>query len=182
VVLNESTRLTTPFFCLADAPASNVNHVAVVERNHVYVDRVEWGATRAIVARIRERCILLSASVCSRGVVWIHPEFTGRRSVQRANAAPATRPGVALRASYLSAPLNGAPRLVRPLPAEHAGEPDHEEERKQRSGADDVRVTRNAGHVATSLDRHICSELRENRAPYGNNFCLLSAVSSIVRP
>jgi hypothetical protein len=53
-----------------------VNHVAVVERNHVYVDRVEWGATRAIVARIRERCILLSASVCSRGVVWIHPEFT----------------------------------------------------------------------------------------------------------
>jgi ATP-dependent DNA ligase len=37
-------------------------------RRLVYIGRVEWGATRAIVARIRE------GVHDSIGVVWIHPD------------------------------------------------------------------------------------------------------------
>jgi bifunctional non-homologous end joining protein LigD len=45
-------------------------------RRLVYVGRVEWGATRAVVAKIRERCTILSGPVCEgtergRGIVWI---------------------------------------------------------------------------------------------------------------
>lgn len=48
-------------------------------RQLVYVGRVEWGVTRAVVARIRDRCTLLSGPVCEgaergRGIVWMHPD------------------------------------------------------------------------------------------------------------
>jgi ATP-dependent DNA ligase len=52
---------------------------ARVGRRLVFVGRCEWGATRAVVARIRERCTMLSGPVCegverSRGIVWLHPD------------------------------------------------------------------------------------------------------------
>jgi bifunctional non-homologous end joining protein LigD len=54
-------------------------------RRLVYVGRVEWGATRAVVARIRERCTMLSAPICDsgergRGIVWIHPDVVAEVS------------------------------------------------------------------------------------------------------
>ena len=48
-------------------------------RRLIYVGRVEWGTTRAVVARIREQCTILSTPLCEgaerdRGVVWIAPD------------------------------------------------------------------------------------------------------------
>jgi bifunctional non-homologous end joining protein LigD len=48
-------------------------------RRLLYVGRVEWGATRALVARIREHCTMLSGPICEgaeRGgsIVWVHPD------------------------------------------------------------------------------------------------------------
>jgi ATP-dependent DNA ligase len=49
------------------------------------VGRIEWGATRAVVARMRERCMMLSAPICEgverdRGIVWIHPDVVAEVS------------------------------------------------------------------------------------------------------
>jgi hypothetical protein len=49
------------------------------------VKRCEWGATRAVIARIRERCTMLSGPVCQgvdrgRGIVWVHPDVVAEAS------------------------------------------------------------------------------------------------------
>jgi len=51
-----------------------------VGRRLFYVGRVEWSATRAVVARIRKRCTIRSLPACTvseraRGVVWIEPDI-----------------------------------------------------------------------------------------------------------
>jgi bifunctional non-homologous end joining protein LigD len=64
-----------------EAGACSLLLAARVGRRLCYVGRVEWGVSRRIVAELRGRCTVLSGPVCegaerSRGVVWIHPEFT----------------------------------------------------------------------------------------------------------
>jgi hypothetical protein len=54
-------------------------------RRLLSVGRVEWGATRAVVARIRERGTILSGPVCEgaergRGVGWIDPDIVPEAS------------------------------------------------------------------------------------------------------
>ena len=58
---------------------------ARVGRKLSYVGRVEWGATRAVIGRIRERRTVLSGPVCEgvergRGIVWIHPKIVAEVS------------------------------------------------------------------------------------------------------
>jgi len=74
---------------------------ARVGRKLVYVGRLEWGLSRRLVAELRDRCTVLSGPVCegaerSRGVVWIHPEFTAE--VQYNELMQGRLRGLALRA------------------------------------------------------------------------------------
>jgi ATP-dependent DNA ligase len=50
-----------------------------VGRRFFYVGRVEWGATRSVMARIRQHCTIRSTPACTVterawGVVWIEPD------------------------------------------------------------------------------------------------------------
>jgi ATP-dependent DNA ligase len=58
---------------------------ARIGRRLMYVGRCEWGATRAVVARIRERCTTLSGPACEgvervRSIVWVHPDVVAEVS------------------------------------------------------------------------------------------------------
>jgi len=69
-----------------DVPLSGSCSLLLAARHHrrlAYVGRVEWGATRAVIARIRERCTVVSTPMCERaerrrGVVWIAPGILPR--------------------------------------------------------------------------------------------------------
>jgi ATP-dependent DNA ligase len=60
------------------AAACSLLLAARVGRRLRYVGRVEWGVSRRLVAALRERCTILSTSVCHeaerlRGIVWLEP-------------------------------------------------------------------------------------------------------------
>jgi ATP-dependent DNA ligase len=76
--------------------AARVERRLVYGGSCMYVGRCEWGATRTVIARIRDRCTMLSGQVCdgvdrSRGVVWIHPDVVAEVKLQRDDAGGLAR-------------------------------------------------------------------------------------------
>jgi len=75
-----------------------------VGRRLFYVGRVEWGATRRVVAQIRERCTIRSMPACTvsertRGAVWIEPDLIAEVTYSGLRLARLTDP--VLRAIHL---------------------------------------------------------------------------------